>query len=89
MNKKQIVWLFIRLFSVFLLYRAVFATLSLVTAAIPLTTPGQSAATFGIFTQQLIVTTFYWAGGIYLLTNGKLLFRLINSESKETNEDNS
>jgi len=86
MNKKQIVWLLVRLIGVFLLYNAVFATVNLGYMAVLFFVSRQPGLTFALFIQQLSITAIYAAAAAYLLNDGRWLFRLVNSEPDDDNE---
>ena len=89
MDKKQIVWILVRLIGVFLLYQAVFATVNLGYFMVLFFLSHQPGATLGLFSQQLLITAIYAVGAVYLLSDGRWLFRLVNSEHDDTDKTDS
>ncbi len=89
MDKKQIVWILVRLIGVFLLYQAVFATVNLGYFMVLFFLSHQPGVTLGLFIQQLLITAIYAVGAASLLTDGRWLFMLVNSEHDDTDKTDS
>ena len=81
MNKKEVVWLIIRVIGLWLVWEAIESTAPLIT----LVTTGPSANYLLTFVlavlRSLARIVFYLAVGIYFLKGGGLIFGLLNHEA--------
>ena len=81
MNKREVVWLIIRLIGIYFLYSAI--TGSIIGAASFLTalqTPHIAAASVALFLPSFFILAFEGIFGFYLCTNGIALFNILVRE---------
>jgi hypothetical protein len=82
LNKKEVVWLIIRLIGLWLVWQAIESTSPLITLILG-GLPSNYILTFILsILRDLVRIVFYLALGIYFLKGGGLIFGLLNHEAK-------
>ncbi|HEV7643846.1 MAG TPA: hypothetical protein VGO50_07910 [Pyrinomonadaceae bacterium] len=81
MNKKEVVWLVVRLIGVYLLYLAAITSISLIgTLLTALQTPELASRSMSMFVSPALLAVMEGIVGFYLVNTGTVLFNILARE---------
>ena len=81
MNKKEVIWLLIRIAGLYLIWQSVQSLVALSSGLVAaINTPRLWSVSAGVFFQSVLQIGLYLSLGFYMLLNGRLFYHLLSRE---------